>query len=499
MSVLVLCSVSRFHVRGPVCDVLGLGPMRFAVAMGRCAVARVVSAARLLCAAGVLWLVALDGRAFAEGTGVGLQSALSTEPVPLWQRGMSAVGLLAMVGIAWVLSSKRSIFPRRVIVWGLGLQLLFGAFVLKTSAGAAVFRVLNDVVVKLLGFTAAGTEFLFGEFVSGHFTFALNVLPILIFFSSLMAVLYHLGAMQWVIRGLARAMQRTMGTSGAETLSAAANVFVGQTEAPLVIRPFLDRMTRSELMVVMVGGFATVAGTVLAAYVGMLDPLFPGIAGHLLSASVMSAPAALVVAKVMEPETQTPATLGSLPESDQARDANVLDAAARGASEGLQLALNVAGMLLAFLALVALLNYLIGLPFEAVNAMAGRTLMAPMTLEQILGWAFWPVAFLMGVDPSECAQVGALLGEKLVLNEFVAYVHLKEMLESGVQLSSRSVLIVTYALCGFANFGSIAIQLGGIGQLAPTRRGDLARLALRAMFGGVLAACMTACVAGIFA
>jgi CNT family concentrative nucleoside transporter len=421
--------------------------------------------------------------------------------VPFWQRLVSLFGLFAMVGIAWLLSHRRDRVPWRVIGWGIGLQLSFGILVMKTDIGLRVFAMLNDVVIALLGFTAQGTEFIFGAFASEKFTIAINVLPTIIFFSSLMAILYHLGVMQRLVGVFAWIMRRTMRTSGPETLSTAANSFVGQTEAPLMIAPFIGTMTMSELMAVMTGGFATVAGGVLAAYVGLLKDVFPDIAGHLIAASVMSAPAALVVAKVMWPETErvSPDDIVAVDVGDA--DANVIDAAARGAFEGMKLALNVAAMLVAFIALIALFNALLGLPFDLYNAWMGLEGVAavdPLTLQQILGWIFWPFAFLIGVPVAECGMVGTLLGEKLVLTEFIAYLHLYESLSEGAaQLSPRTVVMASYALCGFANFGSIGVQLGGIGGIAPERRHDLARLGLRAMFGGMLASLMTAAVAGM--
>ncbi|MEM9188122.1 MAG: nucleoside transporter C-terminal domain-containing protein [Myxococcota bacterium] len=410
---------------------------------------------------------------------------------------VSLFGLFAIVGLAWLMSSHRRKVPWRVVGWGMGIQLFFGLFVLKTAWGQWIFAGLNDAVVKLLSFTNEGSEFIFGAYVSKEFSFALNVLPTIIFFSSFMAIFYHLGIMQRIVSGLSWAMQKTMKTSGSETLSASANIFVGQTEAPLVVKPFINTMTRSELNVVMVGGFATVAGGVLAAYVQMLKDTFPDIAGHLIAASVMSAPAAVVIAKVMLPETEESKTAGGASLTVEKIDANIIDAAARGAGEGLKLALNVGAMLLAFLALVAMINYLIGAPVEIYNHFAG-TDHAPLTLELILGWLFWPLALLMGVPPEDCSTIATLLGEKLVLNEFVAYGHLGELLNDPEnKLRYRSVVIATYALCGFANFGSIAIQIGGIGAIAPERRSDLARLGFRAMLGGMLAACMTATIAGI--
>ena len=413
---------------------------------------------------------------------------------------MSLVGLFAMIVIAWAMSSNRNAVPWRVIGWGVALQLTFGVLVLKTAAGRAVFAWLNDVVVALLGFTAEGTNFIFGDLATKQFTFAVNVLPTIVFFSSLMTVLYHLGIMQRIVSGLAWLMQRTMKTSGSETLSAAANIFVGQTEAPLVIAPFVKTMTKSELNAVMVGGFATVAGGVMAAYVGLLQGAFPDIAGHLIAASVMSAPAALVIAKVMVPETQESVTAGHVSLKVERVDVNLIDAAVRGAAEGVKLAINIGAMLLAFIALVAMVNALLTVPVELYNWVAGLEgdqAFLPITLQTILGWVFWPLAFLMGVPIDECALVGTLLGEKMVINEFVAYLHLNQWIESGVQLSHKSMVIVTYALCGFANFSSIAIQIGGIGGIAPERRQDLSKLGLRAMFGGMLAACMTATVAGM--
>jgi CNT family concentrative nucleoside transporter len=319
--------------------------------------------------------------------------------------------------------------------------------------------------------------------------FAFSVLPTIIFFSSLMTLLYYVGIMQFFVRIFARLMVRTMGTSGAESLSAAGNIFVGQTEAPLLVKPFVKTMTNSELHAVMTGGFATVAGGVMAAYVGLLVAFFPDIAGHLIAASVMSAPAALAISKIMYPETEESLTRGEVKLELERTDANAIDAAARGASEGLGLALNVGAMLLAFIALLALLNGLLGW----VTGFFGT----PLTMQTILGWLGAPVAWLMGTPWKDAQAVGTLLGEKTALNEFVAYLHLANMLQGGEDLSARSIVIATYALCGFANFSSIAIQIGGIGGLAPERRGDLSRMGLRAMIGGTLAAFMTACVVGI--
>jgi concentrative nucleoside transporter, CNT family len=416
-------------------------------------------------------------------------------PTTFSDRVMSLVGLLAMVLIAWALSVRRDAVDLRLVGVGVGLQIAFGILVLKTAPGLWLFDRLNDVVVALLGFTKEGTRFLLGSFVTGQVepaivNFVFDVLPTIIFFSSLMTVLYYLGLMQHLVNGMARIMQVTMRTSGSETLSAAANIFVGQTEAPLVVKPYVATMTRSELMAVMTGGFATVAGGVMAAYVGMLQQYFPDIAGHLIAASVMSAPAALVIAKIMFPETEQSMTRGHVKMTIEKIDVNVIDAAARGASEGMTLALNVAAMLLAFIALVAMLNALLGI--------AGGLIGFPeLSLQLVLGYLFWPIAWIMGIPAADCMAAAQLLGIKMVLNEFVAYLSLADLLRSSTELSYRTVVILTYALCGFANFSSIAIQIGGIGGIAPSRRHDLARLGLRAMIGGTIAAFMTATVAGL--
>lgn len=455
--------------------------------------------------------------------GAAIRRARAEVETPLLQRLISFIGLFVMVFLAWLLSVDRRVIPWRIIAWGVGLQFVFALFILRSPVGAWIFGAMNEGIVALLGFTIQGARFLFGNLVdstvpvvgatpaagatgvvaeTGAF-FAFNVLPTIIFFSSLMTVLYHLGVMQAVVKGIAWVMMRTMRTSGAETLAAAGNIFVGQTEAPLLIKPFIAKMTMSELMVVMVAGFATVAGGVMAAYVGMLIAYFPDIAGHLLAASVMSAPAAILIGKVMYPETEAPVTRGSLRVDVESPDANVIDAAARGAGEGLTLALNVGAMLLAFIALVALLNALIGWfgdvshLTDALRNWGWLAAEQRLTMEVILGWILSPVAWIMGVPWEDAAVVGSLIGTKTVLNEFVAYLNLSSLLTSGADLSPRSVIIATYALAGFANFSSIAIQIGGIGGIAPSRRSDLSRLGLRAMIGGTLAAFMTATVAGI--
>ena len=463
----------------------------------------------------------------AGGPGAGVAGARGRlETTPL-QRLQSVLGLAILLLIAWALSTNRRKVPWRVVAWGLGLQLVFALFILRTPAGESIFATLNDVVVALLGFTEDGARFLFGNLVQsnipigsgevggGPFSadpgrvanagafFAFNVLPTIIFFSSLMAVLYHLGVMQWIVKGVAWVMMRTMRTSGAETLSAAGNIFVGQTEAPLLIKPFVEKMTMSELNAVMVGGFATVAGGVLAAYVGMLVAFFPDIAGHLIAASVMSAPAALVVAKIMVPEEAVAETRDSLHVHVESLDANVIDAAARGAGDGLRLAANVGAMLLAFVALVYMFNGLLGWASDLLgitSLLQSQGVIAPdapLTLQFILGWIFAPLAWVMGVPWEDAVQIGSLMGIKTVLNEFFAFLDLQVLLTTGADLSARSIVIATYALAGFANFSSIAIQIGGIGGIAPSRKSDLAILGLRAMIGGTIAAFLTATVAGM--
>ncbi|MBA3895167.1 MAG: NupC/NupG family nucleoside CNT transporter [Gemmatimonadales bacterium] len=428
-------------------------------------------------------------------------------------RLVGVLGIAVMIGIAVLLSYDRRRIDWRLVATGLLLQVLFGLAVLKTDAGQAFFAQAGRVVTGLLGFQEEGARFVFGNLVqhsvpvgtpgpngaldtsAGYVAatgayFAFNVLPTIIFFSALMSVLYYLRIMQVVVKGIAWVMQKTLGTSGAETLSASGNIFLGQTEAPLLIKPFVPTMTRSELNTVMVGGFATVAGGVLAAYVGMLRGYFPDIAGHLLAASVMNAPAGLYLSKILVPETATPVTKGSLKMEVERPGANIIEAAAGGASQGMQLALNVGAMLMAFVALVALTNYLLG--------WAGGSLgQEGLTLQLLLGQVLRPIAWLIGVPWGETAYVGGLVGIKVVLNEFVAYAQFGSDLGSGVMISPRSTIILTYALLGFANFSSIAIQIGGIGGLAPERRSEIAGLGLRAMIAGNLAAFTSAAIAGM--
>lgn len=553
------------------------------------------------------------------------------------QNLVSLGGIFVFIGCAWVLSENRRAFPWRVVIWGLGLQFIFGALVLWWEPGSRFFLKLNDVFNALLAFSREGTMFVFGSIgtdASGvtpmslkeyltrlgassqdplvqaaiangtvpGFILALQVLTTIIFFSALLSVLYYFGVMQKIVDLFAHIMAKTMRVSGAEALSNSANIFVGQTEAPLVVRPFIATMTRSELMAIMVGGFANTAGGVLGAYVLMLSGYFPNIAAHLISASVLSAPAAFIMAKVMVPEREQPQTLGEVKMDVPIEDANVLDAAANGSTVGWQLTINVTAMLLAFIALVAMINMMVGwvgglfhdgaglLRFDlAILAIVGALLYivrrgapkdmhvwwglaaialvyagaqsvapagsgtlglvlilgwltffvlmgrktavprwiaptlvglaiaanlayavfgplatsAPLSIQMILGWLHWPVAFAMGTPVQDCLQVGKLLGEKLVLTEFVAYADLGAYLGSAARgevapLDGRSVVIASYALSGFANFASIAIQIGGIAPMAPTRRADIARLGLKAMIGGALASYALASVAGVF-
>jgi len=425
----------------------------------------------------------------------------------------SLLGIVVLLGIAWLLSRDRQHIRWRPVIWGVGLQILFGLIVLSPSVGDIFFKVVNQSVATLMSFSEQGSEFLF-QTVDAHEittidtvtkekttttyigrmsppmrTVAFWILPTIIFFSALMNILYHLGVMQFLVRITATIMQRTMGTSGSESLSAAANIFVGQTEAPLVVRPFVEKMTRSELNAIMVGGFATVAGGVLAAYVCFLQKAIPDIAGHLVVASIMSAPAALAVAKILVPETESSETASGATLSVDRPDTNIIEALARGTSDGLRLAVNVAAMLLSFVAMIALVNAIL----RGASGLVGLEL----SLEGILGWLFSPLAWCMGVPWHEAGEVGRLLGEKLVLTELIAYVHLGDNLMSPNPLSYRSAVIASYALCGFANFASIGIQIGGIGGIAPSRRAELAQLGILSMIGGTLAAMMTATIAGI--
>ena len=399
------------------------------------------------------------------------------------QNLIGLAGILAILGIGFALSTDRKAIRWRVVLWGLGMQLVLAVFILKTAPGKALFQMLGTGVTRLLDFSKVGSAFVFGDLVTKPanfgFIFAFQVLPTIVFMASIISVLYYLGIVQKVVSFLAWLMTKTMGTSGAESLSSAACVFVGQVEGPLLVRPYIPDMTRSELMALMTGGMATIAGGVMAAYLGMLGADW---APHLLAASLMGAPGGLVMAKLLVPETEEPKTMGGVTMNVEKTESSVIEAAAKGAGDGMHLAFNVGAMLLAFISLVALINAGLGLLHTS--------------MEQILGYVFFPLAFLIGVPFSEAMTVGNLIGQKIVLNEFVAFSQLSGMIQ-GQQLSERAVLIATFALCGFANFSSIAQNVGGIGAMAPSRRGDLAKLGLRAMLGGALASCLSASLAGL--
>jgi CNT family concentrative nucleoside transporter len=397
------------------------------------------------------------------------------------ERLVSLLGLVAILLVAWLLSENRRKMNFRLIASGLALQFLLAMLLLWTTPGRAFFVHARDLINGLIGCSDAGAKFVFGENSLEEHPIACRVLPTIVFFASLMSILFHLGVMQRIVKVMAWVMVRVMDTSGTESLAAAAEVFVGMTESPLAIRPYLETMTRSELVAMMTAGMGTVAGGVLAAYAGMgVD------AGHLLAASLMAAPASLVVAKILVPETEVSPSKGKVTIEIPRESVNVLDAACRGAADGLRLALNVAAMLIAFIALVALLNALLGLS----KSWGGPEL----SLESILGWLCAPVAWLLGIPWTDAEEVGRVLGEKLVLNEFLAYADLVKLRE---EISPRSFTSATYALCGFANFGSVAVQIGGVGGLVPSRRDIFARYGLRAMLGGALATFMTAAIAGM--
>lgn len=404
------------------------------------------------------------------------------------------IGVVLFIAIGYALSSNRKAINWRTILWAFGLQVVFGVLILKTSAGVAVFDYLNDAILKVLDFQKAGAEMVFGGLASQEkfgYIFAFQVIPTIVFFSALMSLLYYLGIMQKVVYVFALVLGKLCKLSGAESLSAAANIFVGQTEAPLLIKPYVEKMTKSELMCVMTGGMATVAGGVLAAYIIMLKDTVPGIAGHLMAASVMGAPAGVMFSKLLVPETEKPVTLGVAKIDYKDPSANVLDAISNGTSTGLQLALNVAAMLIAFTALIALCSGI-------VEWITGWFLAKALTIEQIFGYVFSPFAWLMGVPADEMVLAGQLIGEKTVLNEFVAYANFSSILNaSTIEMSLRTKVILSYSLCGFANFSSIGIQIGGIGAIAPSRRADLSRLGFKALIAGLLASCLRGIIAGL--
>ncbi len=437
-------------------------------------------------------------------------------------RGM--IGMATIVGIAYVFSVNKKKINWRMVATGLGIQFILAVFILKGRDMAEYwsplgwpkefFSWVSSFFVIVLDFTTEGAKFIFGDLAKspgmegslGNF-FAFQVLPTIIFFASLTSILYHYGILQRIVEFMAKGMRKLMGTSGAESLSVISNIFVGQTEAPLVVEPYIKNMTRSELMAVMTGGMATIAGGVMAAYVQMLGNAYAQandvaldvgrllFAEQLLGASLMAAPAALVIAKMFFPETDEPLTKGDVDIEIEQTDANGIDAAAKGAGTGLKLSANVGAMLLAFIALLAMGNYF----FEWFGGITGINAMLPdskLTIETILGWILAPVAYLIGVPWVDATNLGSLLGTKVVLNEFVAYLQLSDMVSNNL-LSQKTITMATFALCGFANFSSIAIQIGGIGGLAPSRKSDLAKLGIKAVIAGTMANLMTATIAGI--
>lgn len=434
-----------------------------------------------------------------------------------------AIGMVAIIGIAIAFSNNRKAIDWKLVGTGLGIQFVLAVFILKGSVMAeywsplgwpkAFFSWVSSFFVIVLDFTTEGAEFIFGDLAKspgmegslGNF-FAFQVLPTIVFFASLTAILYHYGILQKVVSWMSSGMQKLMGTSGAESLSVVANIFVGQTESPLVIKPYIEKMTKSELLTIMTGGMATIAGGVMAAYVQMLGNSYSAAQGvsldvgrlmfaeQLLGASLMAAPAALVIAKVIFPETSEPATKGDVEMSVEKTDANGIDAAATGAGVGLKLAANVGAMLLAFIALLAMGNYFLA---EIGNLVGlNQALGFELTIETLLGWVIAPIAFIVGVPWADAINMGSLIGTKVVLNEFVAYLQLADMVEQNT-LSPKTITMATFALCGFANFSSIAIQIGGIGGLAPSRKSELASFGLLAVLAGTLANLMTATIAGM--
>lgn len=396
------------------------------------------------------------------------------------ERYIGILGIAVCLGIAYAISENRKKINFKLVGAGLSIQMAFAFIILWTTPGKVFFEGARLTITRLISFSDNGASMVFGDGFREHF-FAFSVLPTIIFVSATMAVFFYLGIMQKIVGVMAKFIIKVMRVSGAEALSASANVFIGQTEAPLLIKPYIQTMTRSEILAMMTGGMATMAGGVLAAYVS-----FGADAGHLLAASMMACPASLVLAKIICPETKEPKTMGNVKVDIPKIDSNVLDAACRGASEGVSLALNVAGMLIAFVSIMALMNYCVTLLPDVGGA--------PMSIERILSWLFAPIAFLIGVEWKDSLNIGMLLGKKILLNEFVAYLNLKDLKDV---LSPRSFNIATYALCGFANFSSIAIQIGGIGNLIPEKRKEIASLGLKAMVGGVLSALLNAAIAGM--
>jgi concentrative nucleoside transporter, CNT family len=416
-------------------------------------------------------------------------------------RMISLLGWITMILAAWAISYNRKLFPWRTVVWGMGLQLALAALILKAPWGEHLFEFAGKIVKKLIDFSNDGSKFVFGPLADdkllgqafgsdNNVVFAVLVMGTIIIVASLSSLFYHWGILQRVVQAIAWVMRKALRTSGSETLSACANIFMGQTEAPLMIRPYVPRMTQSEIMTIMVCGMAHIAGGVAAIYAAMgMRAGYPNMAGHLLTASVLNCPAALMIAKILLPETQQSETAASMPATVPRTTANSIDAICRGASDGFHLALNVIAMLIAFIAMISLANFVFTYPQKHLG------LANPATLQMVFGWVNAPFAWLMGVPPQDAVKVGRILGERIVLNEFVGYLDLTT--NYAKILDPRSFTIATYALCGFANFSSIAIQVGGIGSLAPERRSEMARVGFRAMLGGLLAAYMTACLAGV--
>ncbi len=426
-------------------------------------------------------------------------------------------GLAVVIGIAFLFSNNKRKVNWRLVGTGVTLQFIFAFIIIKTEIGKSVFHAISGGFVKLLDFTTEGASFVFGPLAIGPaapgtmgFFFAFQVLPTIIFFAALMSVFYYLGIMQRIVQGIAWFMAKVLGTSGAESLAVAASVFIGQTEAPLTVKPYISTMTKSELLTMMIGGMAHISGGVMAAYVQMLGVAFAKangweletaqvqFASHLLAASVMSAPATIIIAKVLIPEVEEPVTKGTVKIEIEKPHSNLIEAAAGGASDGVKLAINVAAMLIAFVALIALLNSLLGWTGEitGLNAILMQNFNRPLSLELLFGLVLQFVAFAIGVPWQDALNVGSLIGIKTVLNEFVAYSKLADMISANM-LSQKAITIATYALCGFANFSSIAIQIGGISPLAENRRADIAKFGLRALLGGTIATLMTATIAGI--
>ncbi|MBH8552662.1 NupC/NupG family nucleoside CNT transporter [Nostocaceae cyanobacterium CENA357] len=399
------------------------------------------------------------------------------------ERAISALGILIFIAISYALSVKRDAVRWRTVAWGLGLEFVLALVILKTPWGLNVFKSLGDIVSNFLAFSDVGAKFVFGENFKEHL-FAFQVLPTIIFFSAFISVLYYYGILQRVVNVVAWVMIKTMKTSGSESLSCAGNIFLGPTESALMVKPYVATMTQSELHAVMTGGFSTIAGGVLGAYLSFGIP-----AEHLIAAFFMTAPTSLVVSKLLYPETEVSETVGKVKMDAKTNYINAIDAATAGAIDGVKLAVNVGVMIIAFLGLLAAMNALLGW-------LGTRVGLQQLSLQWILSFIMAPIAFLMGVPWADCREIGALLGTKTILNEFIAFLDLKQLIESG-KISQRAVIIATYALCNFANIGSIGITIGGITGMAPNRQHDLARMGVRAMIGGLLAGFITACIAGV--